>query len=66
MITYDERDLVGRLSGLGRESKTFFAVLCAEMPLYRRYVDGSGDGDLEVLRGIVERVGGCSRIRAVI
>ena len=42
--TYDERDLVSRLSRLDRQSKTAFAAACAQrlLPMFDRYSQSAG------------------------
>ncbi len=46
--TYDERDLVGRLSRLDRQAKTAFAAACAQrlLPMFDRYSRSAGRPEL--------------------
>ncbi len=48
MRTYDESDLVGRLSQLDRQAKTAFAAACAErlLPMFERYARLAGEPEL--------------------
>ncbi|GAA3520803.1 hypothetical protein GCM10022234_15740 [Aeromicrobium panaciterrae] len=58
MYGYDEGVLHARLGQLDRTQKTVFAAACAQRaePLFRRFVETSGLGDVDILHSVLENV----------
>lgn len=56
MTTYDETDIKARLARLDRAGKTAFAAACAERtwPLFPRCAEATGEGDVAVLRAVLD------------
>lgn len=56
MATFDEAEIKNRLSRLDRARKTAFAAACAERlwPLFPRCAEATGEGDVAVLRSVLD------------
>ena len=58
MARYDEAEIKARLARLDQSQKTAFAAACAERlwPLFERYSEVTGRGDVTALRAVLNGV----------
>ena len=63
MASYDEAEIKNRLSRLHRARKTAFAAACAERlwPLFLRCAEATGEGEVAVLRTVLDGAGRAAR-----